>query len=418
MRNVSQVRKIYFPFLFFLVIVSEMQGQECTLGTYIEAGIANSPALTDMSNQILAKRYDSLIERATYLPQVSFNGYAMYAPVINGWGYSEVITNGQNLSGTLNVTHQFFNKRTRETNLEKYGLESDELVISRKISAAELKKAITSQYLAACAALEERKFQSDVLATLKEEGAILKAWTEKGIYRQTDYLAFMVELMGLERNVRDLDLQFRKEFWNLNLICGISDTSVCSLALPAMKDSLTDRNGRSAFFEKFVIDSLIIRNEERTVNNRYLPVVNWFADAGLVNNEPKYIYQNLGASFGLSLSIPLFDGNQRRINYDKIRIREDTRQNYQRNFRLRYNSQIRQLQAELQQLYSLADENEKQVSLIRDLVSADKLLLDSGSLQVTDYIFALKNMVGAKHASLLYQVRIRQVINEINFLRQ
>ena len=392
--------------------------QDCTLAGYLGLGVSNSPVLKDLSNQILSNQYDSLIARATFLPQVNFNGALMYAPVINGWGYSEVITNGQNLIGTLNVSQQIFNKRSRDADLEKFGLESGSLINARKISLSELKRAITAQYLAAYSALEERKFEQEVLTTLQDESKVLKAWTEKGIYRQTDYLSLQVEILNLERRIRDLDLQYRKEFWNLNLICGIGDTAVCTLKLPVIRDSLSNPGENSLFFTRFLIDSLLIRNEKLIIDNRYKPAVNWFADGGMVNNEPRYLYQNLGISIGITMTLPVFDGNQRKISYDKIRMREETRKSYQSNFRFRYHNQLKQLQAELENIQLSMKENEKQVSLVRELVTADKIMLNTGSLPVSDYILALKNLIEAKHAGLLYQIRAQFILNEINFWKQ
>jgi outer membrane protein TolC len=414
-----------FPFRFCLFILLTglcyFQGfnQACTLEGFLDKGVSNSPAIKDISNQILSNQYDSLIARAAYLPQVNFNGYLMYAPSVNGWGYSEVITNGQQLAGTLNVNHQIFNKKTREANYEKYGLESGSLANSRNISVNELKRAITAQYLAVFAAAEERNFQQDILVTMKHQLTVLKSWTEKGIYRQTDYLAFQVEIMTLERNIRDLDLQYRKEFWNLNLICGNNDTTSCNLQLPEFRDTTNKTAENSIYFRQFRIDSLLILNEKSLVDRRYAPAVSWFADGGLVNNEPRYLYQNFGISAGLNITLPVFDGNQRKINYDKFRIREETRKNYQENFRFRYQAQLNQLQAELERIRISMVENEKQVSLIRELVAADKVLLNIGSApMITDYILVLKNLVEAQHAGLLYKIRTQYILNEINYWKQ
>jgi len=89
-----------------------------------------------------------------------------------------------------------------------------------------------------------------LLSTLVQEERILKTLTDKGIYRQTDYLSFRIEMMNLERNVHDLDLGFRKELWNLNMICGITDTSSCELKLPAIRDTLSSSPEHSLFFQE------------------------------------------------------------------------------------------------------------------------------------------------------------------------
>ena len=393
-------------------------GQDRSLEYYIGRGVDNNPVLKDISNQIRSNQYDSLITRATYLPQVNFNGLMMYAPVINGWGYSDVITNGQQLSGTLNVNQQIFNKKTREANYQKLGLENQSLENSGRLSVNELKKVITAQYLAAYSALKESQFQQQILSTLDDADKVLFQWVQKGTYRQTDYLSLKVEIMKLQRNIRNMELQYRREFSNLNLICGISDTVQYSLGLPSIEEILRQSPANSPLFRKFVIDSLKILNEKLLVDRRYQPSVNWFSDGGLINNEPVYLYQNFGISFGLSLTLPVYDGNQRKLNYSKLRVEEETRRNYQDFFRTQYNAQLRQLKDELDKVRLLARDNEKQLELVKQLVLEEKAMLNIGALPITDYILALKNLVEAVHEGIQYQIRAQYILNEINFWKQ
>jgi len=342
----------------------------------------------------------------------------MYAPVVNGWGYSDVITNGQQLSGTLNVNQQIFNKKTREVNYQKIGLENRSLDNTRSLGINELKKAITAQYLTAFSALKESQFQEEILSTLYEEEKILKMWMEKGIYRQTDYLSLKVEILKLERNIRNLDIQYRKEFSNLNLICGITDTTVYKLGLTSIDETIKKSPENSPLFRKFQIDSLKIQTEKILIDLRYKPTINWFSDGGLVNNEPVYLYQNFGISFGLSLSLPVYDGNQRKYNYSKLRVQEETRKNYQEFFRLQYNTQLNQLKDELDKVRLLAADNEKQTEVVKQLLVEDRALLNIGSLPITDYILALKSLLDAMQEGIQYQVRAQYIINEINFWKQ
>jgi outer membrane protein TolC len=406
--------------LFFLLLLNNsfIHGQDRFLDYYIQKGIANSPVLKDISNQIQANQYDSLVARAAYLPQISFNALVMYAPAINGWGYSDVITNGQQLIGTVNVNQQIFNKKTRETNYRKFGIQGMSLENSRKISTSELKKAITAQYLAAYAAFMEKKYQAEVLATLSDQEKILSRYVEQGIYRQTDYLTLRIATMSLERNIRDLDVQFRKEYANLNLICGVRDTAVTALSLPLVDESAGTGLSASPLFKRFYYDSLQILNERELVDRRYKPTVNWFSDGGMVNNLPAEIYKNMGVSIGMSLGLPLYDGNQRKYQYGRIKSEEDTRKNYQEFFRFQYEAQLRQLKEELGKIEVSATETRKQVALITELISQDQALLNIGSLSVIDYVIALRSLTEARHNSILYQIRAQYIMNEINFLKQ
>ena len=414
----SAVTKRSTLFLYLLLLNLILYSQVHDLDYYINQGVAHNPVLKDLSNQIRSNQYDSLITRASYLPQVSFNAMMMYAPVVDGWGYSDVITNGQELSGTLNVNQQIFNKKTREVNYQKVGLENRSLKNSRDLSINELKKAITAQYLSAYSALQESQFQQEILSTLKEEEMVLKMWVQKGTYRQTDYLSVKVEIIQLERNIKNLDLQYRKEFSNLNVICGLTDTAHVRLGLPSIEEILKKSPENSLFFRKFVIDSLKIQTEKLLIDRKYKPTVNWFSDGGLINNEPVYLYQNFGISFGMSLSLPVYDGNQRKYNYSKIRIQEETRKNYRDFFRAQYNAQLKQLKEELDNVRLLAVDNDRQVEVVKMLVAQERAELNSGTLTITDYILALKNLIEALHEGVQYQIRAQYILNEINFWKQ
>lgn len=414
----SAVTKRSTLFLYLLLLNLILYSQVHDLDYYINQGVANNPVLKDLSNQIRSNQYDGLITRASYLPQVSFNAMMMYAPVVDGWGYSDVITNGQELSGTLNVNQQIFNKKTREVNYQKVGLENRSLKNSRDLSINELKKAITAQYLSAYSALQESQFQQEILSTLKEEEMVLKMWVQKGTYRQTDYLSVKVEIIQLERNIKNLDLQYRKEFSNLNVICGLTDTAHVRLGLPTIEEILKKSPENSLFFRKFVIDSLKIQTEKLLIDRKYKPTVNWFSDGGLINNEPVYLYQNFGISFGMSLSLPVYDGNQRKYNYSKIRIQEETRKNYRDFFRAQYNAQLKQLKEELDNVRLLAVDNDRQVEVVKMLVAQERAELNSGTLTITDYILALKNLIEALHEGVQYQIRAQYILNEINFWKQ
>jgi outer membrane protein TolC len=410
------VLRSFLIFSLFLSLTGAAQDRN--LDYYLEQGLTNSPVLKDYTGQIEANSYDSLVTRAGYLPQVNFNGLLMYAPVINGWGYSEAITNGQNLIGTVNVNQPFFNKKTREATLQKYGIQGMSLENSRKISVNELKKAITAQYLAVYSAYMESSYLHEVLSALYDEEKILNRWVEQGIYRQTDLLSLRVEIMNLESNAGDLSIQYRKEFTNLNLICGIRDTTLYNLILPAVGEGNNTNGNGSSLFMRFYYDSLQIQNEKLVLDRKYKPTVSWFSDAGIINSQPEYLYQNFGLSIGLSMNLPIYDGNQRKYNYGRIRTMEETRKNYEEYFRFQYSTQMKQLRDELNGVVKQGNETDRQVALVMELVKQDKILLSLGSLPITDYVLALKNLTEARHRSILYRIRAQYILNEINFLKQ
>jgi hypothetical protein len=120
----------------------------------------------------------------------------------------------------------------------------------------------------------------------------------------------------------------------------------------------------------------------------------------------------------MSLSLPVYDGNQRKLNYSKLRVQEETRKNYQDFFRTQYIMQLKQLKDELDNVRLLAIDNDKQIEVVKMLVAQERAELNSGTLTITDYILALKNLIEAMHEGIQYQIRAQYILNEINFWKQ
>src|SRR5215217_3040592 len=81
------------------------------LDYFLTNAIANSPLLNESRNNILIAGVDSALIVAANKYQVSGNGNAYYAPIVNGWGYDKAITNGQQLSALIALNKQIYNKR-------------------------------------------------------------------------------------------------------------------------------------------------------------------------------------------------------------------------------------------------------------------------------------------------------------------
>jgi len=285
-------RYIFTLFFFAAVVNSVSICQDNRLDYFISEGLLHSPLLKDFKDQVSSNSLDSLLIKAGQKPQVSYNGLLYYAPVINGVGYSEVITNLSNLTSVVYVSQRIFNQKNLESLYAKPGIQNQALRISAKLTENDLRKAITLQFLSVCSVSNDIKSGLDMLASIKDEEHMLKQLVENGLYKQVDYLSFMVELKAQELLLSDLQIQFRKEFSALNMLCGLPDTTYGQLELPEIRLSYTSNPSNSPFFRRFAVDSLKIQNEKLLVDRNYKPSFNWFADAGLLNNMPREIGRN------------------------------------------------------------------------------------------------------------------------------
>jgi len=407
-----------YLFFFGLLPLPSFAQNVNKLDFYIGYGIAHSPVLKDINNQVISTTVDSLLIKAGRKPQVSYNGGANYAPVINGIGYAEPLTNISSISSVVSVSQHIFNQKTIEAEYSKVGIQNQALRITSKITEHDLTKAITLQYLAGCSVLNDITSNNELLSSLKEEEIILKQLVEKGLYKQVDYYAFMVELKAQEILLNDLQIQYQKELSALHILCGLPDTTIEKLELPGLKPNFTTNKANSPFFTRFTVDSLGIQNEKLLVDRNYRPAVNWYFDAGLLNNLPRDIAKNFGFSVGLSLSVPIYDGKQRKLNHEKLKIAEDTRTNYAGYFKQQFNQQLQQLYTQLKKTQDIIPKANQQLNFAELVIKQDKYLLNKGNISITDYITALKNYISVKRSLNLYQVKILQIITEINYWNQ
>jgi outer membrane protein TolC len=374
--------------------------------------------LKDLQNQSRSNKIDSLLIKAQRVPQINFNGLASYSPVINGYGYSEAITNGGNFITTINLSQSLFNTKTVNARYDKAGIQGQSLANTARLSENDLKRQITAQYLTAYSVNAEIASGKALLNILEEENDILYQLTMNGVYRQTDYLTFKVELQARRLLLRELLIQYLKELSALNFICGLEDTATYSLPLPDLAVKLPVSHSSSAFFLRYRFDSLAIQNEKLLLDRSYKPVVSWFADAGLVNNKPEVLYKNFGASLGLSMTLPVYDGNQRKLNYEKFKNSEETRQIYKQSFGVHYSEQLRQLNKELEMTREMIPGIKEELELAQAIIRQDKDLINSGGVSITDYLLAVRNYIAIQQYLNQYEVKILQIINEINYWEQ
>ena len=199
--------------------------QKNTLDFYLREAIRNSPLLKDYQSQMESNTIDSQRIRAQYKPQVSGSSMNSYAPVINGFGYDNAITNGGQLSGIVNVSQTLVSQGNLSAQYKNIQLQNEGITNTARISAQDLKRTITNQYLTAFGSLQQLNLAKEIHKLLQKEVSILKSLTEKNVYRQTDYLTFLVTVQQQDLSLRQLDIQFHNDFATLNYLAGIVDTS-------------------------------------------------------------------------------------------------------------------------------------------------------------------------------------------------
>ncbi|MEP7145335.1 MAG: TolC family protein [Ferruginibacter sp.] len=409
--------KIFFTIISFSLgsIINCRAQNNNQLNFYVENALRNSPLLKDYQNQVQSSVYDSLLIRASYKPHITANSYNLYAPVIKGIGYDKAITNGANFSTLAGVNKQLPNKKVLSAQFQNIQIQNQIISNTSAISEQDLKKMIIAQYITAYGDLQQLNFNREINDLLSKEETILKKLTQKNVYKEVDYLAFLVTLQQQSLFIKQLTIQFQNDYATLNYLSGITDTAFALLQEPGIILNPLPAVEQSVFFKKYKIDSLKLNNDKALIDAAYEPKINLFADGGYNSSLAYQAHKNFGTSFGVSASIPIYDGKQKKMQYSKISIAEKTRADYKDFFLRQYSQQIAQLMQQLAATDELITAINSQVKYSDALIVVNGKLLQAGELRVTDYVLAINNYLNAKNQLTQNTINRLQIINQVNY---
>lgn len=383
------------------------------LDFFLKQGLSTSPLLKDARNQQLSNRIDSMRLRAGYLPQVTASSTGLYAPLVHGYGYDQTLTNGQALEALLTVNYTIVSKARMKNQLQAVKLQSDSLSFAASWSELDLNKTITDQYLTAFASQQQMEFNQQVYELLKQEEVILKKLTRANTYKQTEYLTFLVAFQQQQLQWKQAVLQFKNDYSMLNYLTGIRDTIILQLKPPVIESR--QETNRDFFTQRFKLDSLKQENSRTGVSLDYQPRASIYANGGYNSSFVLQPYKNFGTSIGFTLSIPIYDGHQKKMQFSKISIQQQTTAAYKDFFIRQHEQQISLLNTQLKGTRELYLQINEQIRFTRSLIEADSRLMHTGDVRIADYIIAINNYLAAQNLSRQTNTNRLKLINQLNY---
>jgi len=407
-------KQLFTVLLLISATMVRAQGPVKNLDYYLGQAKSSSPVLKDFENQRKTAGIDSLIVRATAKPQVTGTGNGLYAPIIHSYGYDEVITNGQALEALLNVNYDLLNKKRINNQLEGIKIQSDSVRYAGQLSLFDLNRSIIDQYITAFASQQQVDFNREVVTLLDREEKLLKTLTRSNVYKQSEYLTFLVTLQQQQLSLKQAQLKFKNDYATLNYLAGVADTTQASLAEPKLQ-SEAFAGDKSFFTKRFELDSLKNANLKNGIDLNYQPKLGVYANGGYSSSLVLQPYKNFGASVGFTFSIPIYDGHQRKMQYDKLALSSNTVSGYRDFFTRQQMQQINLIRQQITQTDALFSKINEQIRFSKGLIDVDSKLLHTGDLKVSDFIIAINNYLSAQN--LLRQTNINRLklINQFNY---
>jgi outer membrane protein TolC len=405
----------YWFILFLLPLSFTSFSQKYNLDYFLQNSKQNSPGLKEFQNQILSLQIDSQLLKASLGPQVNFLSTNSYAPIINGWGYDEAITNRANLSGLIQASRNYLSRGQIIAQYRTIALQRRSLLDTLALSQQDLARTITEQYITAYGDLLAMDFNREVYDLMQKEEEALKKLTQANVYKQTDYLTFYVTMQQQELTWLQAQIQYNNDFLTLNYLSGLVDTTLERIEKPALTDSLRSDFYNTVFYSRFITDSLRLANEKELVNYEYKPRIGAYTDAGYNSSLQINPYKNFGVSAGVSVTIPIYDGRQKQMKLSRVDIQERTRQSNREFYVNQHNMQLLQLRQQLLSIDQMVEKINKQIGYAHTLITANGKLLQTGDITMKDYVTAINNYLQAQNLLTQNNINRLKILNQVNY---
>ncbi|HLO58175.1 MAG TPA: TolC family protein [Bacteroidales bacterium] len=398
-----------------LAISINLCAQEINLQYFINQALRNNPQLSDYRNQIGINKIDSLQIHAKNGFQVSAVSNNYYAPVIDGWGYDEIVTDIANITAQLSVNKEITGRSNLMNQYRLLQAENQSLVNSYILAEKEIIKDITIQYINAYGSYREYLYNREVLNLLQQQDVLIRRLTEQNTFSQAEYLTFLIALGQQKSKTIEAAGQYRNDLSSLNYLCGILDTTSVILPEPLIDRLASSEAKNSEYYKAFINDSLKLSIRDRQVDFSYRPKVSLFGDAGYYSSWMFQPWKNFGASAGISFTMPIYDGRQRKMEHDKIYLQEQTRLNYKNYFVNQFSQQLFQLSAQISNNEKVSTVLSNQVDYSKALIDADHKLLETGDIRITEYILAINNYLEIRQALIKNSIERNLLITQFNY---
>jgi len=310
-------------------------------------------------------------------------------PSSNAYGYDVGITNGGLYSTQLNITKNLLNQSATNNLLFQNKVNNNAIRLSSKEITHNLVKNIADAYIIAYQLQLQREFTQQILKDLENRLKVVELLVKKGILMESDYLLLQLDIEGKKLELFQLENNYRTAVNQLFSLSGIPAEEIFHLEEPIFE---TIKTPQSFFFkQKFENDSLQLVADQQVFENQYKPQLSAYANTGVNAVELSNIEHKIGASAGVRLTIPLYDGNQKRINSFQTQLKQESLENYKQNSEVQLANNLMSIQQQIKALQQSRTLLGKQISKQENILEIYKGKLVQGQISIVDYLNVIQN---------------------------
>jgi outer membrane protein TolC len=415
--------------IMLLMFACPARSQQLSLDYFIDHALKyDATVQQNINQQQFYSLQAKMINAQNKAPQVSFTSDYVFAPYFNNngkpisittnpsanaFGYDVSQTNGGTYATQLNVSLQLLNRHLVNTLQEQNKNDAALNANSRLQLEHDLRKAITDQYIQVYQLQQQEDYLEKIVEEVKGRKTTVEALVKRGLLQQSDYLLLEIEQDTRENELSQARITEVDAYSALKNLAIVSDTGKVKVTPPVI--SIANTPATYFYKEKFKLDSLSIVAQLNVFNAKYKPTLALDANGGMLASDYNSIPHNVGMMGALKLTVPIFDGHQRRINDSQVKISQQNityaRDNFtvqQRNYLQSLRKQIGLLEQSIIQIQQLIGKQDL-------LIKLDRGKLQGGQLSIIEYVKSIQDYAAANQNFNAAKVQLLLLSNQYNY---
>jgi outer membrane protein TolC len=411
---------LIFSLILLFFETRESPAQNTNLEEYLFAAEKNNAKLKEQFNILkISNCEENIIEAQYKKTTVNFSADIMHAPVISGIGYDEAITNKALYSAQIIAVQPLFTgKKIKAENSEQENIRKSSENLSAKISA-ELQRDVSLKYIQCVYDRQILDIQPEIISNLQFLIQTYRLLSKQGLAKETDVKLTEIETASQFLLQKQYKTGLQSDFAELNRICGISDTTMKNLSNVEIKISEQKRNFEETVFSKnYSADSTADKIQQMIFESKYNPTVNLYGSAGLNAVDLSGIQKRFGFYAGINLSIPIYDGSQKKYNSVQTDLKIESLKNFEETEKSQWRSAVNSLKNQILSFEDQIKMCENKILKYNELSELYKAELKTGQISAVDYIKSIHDTISTKTELLLLRKSKSEAIIELNYLNQ
>lgn len=400
------------------------------LDYFINNANHNAPILKENDNLLkIGELQNSIITAQNNAFQVNATSEVLIAPYFdnNGkiiditttpsntaFGYDVGITNGGLYATQINVTKNLFNQAATDNLLFQNKIQNNSISLSSQEISHNIIKNISDAYISAYQLQLQEEFTKDILKDLEKRLLVVELLVKRAVLMESDYLLLQLDIEGKKLELQQTQINFNLAISQLYSLSGTPIDTIDQLEPPSFFDN---QNPSQFFYEKrFENDSLQIVANQNVFENQYKPQVTAYANTGLNAVEIPNMYRKFGVSAGLRLTIPIYDGNQRKYNTQQNVLKKENLEFYKENSKIQIDNYLKSIEQQIHALKRSMQLLDKQMIKQENILEIYKGKLVQGQVSIVDYLNIIQNYKLNAYTKLQMQTNFWLLQSQYNFI--